>query len=118
VEKSRRSGYLLSVLGLACIGLALAVFGHRGPRIFSGAAGGCCGGVWGAGLTRTGRGASGIEDARRAALAYAGRKYGGLKGITVKVNNYGCHIGVDVYRQGRLRLQLVYRGAGKVEELR
>ena len=107
--------HLLAVVGVVgLMGFSLL----QGRRSAGGLAGGSCcgGGAWGAPLTRGGQG-SATTEAEKAALVYARTKLGNARGITAKATDYGCHIGVDVYRNGKVALRLAYRGNGRVEEI-
>lgn len=107
------------VLVAACLVgvVALGLWFTQGRRGGGDLAGGCCGGgAWGAPLAR-GEGRGYAADAEQAALAYARRELGEADGLTAKVIDYGCHIGVDVYRDGKVVLRLAYRGNGRVEEI-
>ena len=73
-------------------------------------------GTWGAPLARGGQG-SVTAEAEKAALVYAGTKLGSTQGVRAKATDYGCHVGVDVYRDGKVCLRLAYRGNGRVEEI-
>ncbi|MGE5549790.1 MAG: hypothetical protein ACM3ZC_04560 [Bacteroidota bacterium] len=101
------------LIGLAALGIGML----QGRQLGGGlSGGGCCGGAWGAPLARSGQG-SVTAEAEKAALAYAGKKFGSGRGVTAKATDYGCHLGVDVYRDGKAVLRLAYRGNGRVEEL-
>ena len=105
---------VVGVAGLAVLSLSML----QGRRQAGGAiGGGCCGGgAWGAPLARGGQG-SVTAEAEKAARVYAGTKFGSTRGITAKATDYGCHIGVDVIRGGKVVLRLAYRGNGRVYEI-
>ena len=116
-DLGRKSGGILTVacvIGLVALGIGMFQGRQQGGGVVGG---GCCGGgAWGAPLARDGQG-SVTAEAEKAALAYAGTKYGSIQGVRAKATDYGCHIGVDVYRNGKVALRLAYRGNGRVEEI-
>jgi hypothetical protein len=69
------------------------------------------------GATATGIPLSGnvVKDAEAAGLAYYRQRYGNEQ-VTVKATDYGCHIQVDVFKDGKVVKSLGYDGAGGIYE--
>lgn len=116
---ARDVGKMLNVLAVIGVVGLMGLSMLQGRRSAGGPAGGSCcgGGAWGASLARGGGQGSITSEAEKAALIYARTKLGSTQGITAKAIDYGCHIGVDVYRNGKVVLRLAYRGSGRVEEI-
>jgi len=83
--------------------------------------GGCCGAGGSSGGCSGGGGTPrqadpGIErEAQTAALKTFQKSNPGEKGVTAKVTDYGCHIQVDVQKEGRVIKSYSYQN-GKIEE--
>ncbi|MGE5528560.1 MAG: SurA N-terminal domain-containing protein [Patescibacteria group bacterium] len=57
-----------------------------------------------------------LAEAEREALKYYRNKYGAGKDVTAKAANYGCHIQVDIIKNGKVIKSLGY-GGGQVYEI-
>ncbi|MEW6329230.1 MAG: hypothetical protein AB1468_03880 [Candidatus Micrarchaeota archaeon] len=81
-----------------------------------GAGGGCGCGGGGAPRTRVNTQLTGnrITDAQNAALAYYAQKYGDGD-VTAKATDYGCHVQVDIYKNGQVIKTLGYSGGSVFE---
>ncbi len=55
-----------------------------------------------------------ITDAQNAALAYYAQKYGDSD-VTAKATDYGCHVQVDIYKNGKIIKTLGYSGGSVFE---
>ena len=51
-----------------------------------------------------------IEQAQEAARTYYLSKYGSVEGVSFRATDYGCHVAVDVYRDGSLRYKWAILG--------
>ncbi len=71
---------------------------------------GCCGGGSGGVLSQ-----KDIEKIKEEALRYYQQKYGG-QADSAKVTDYGCHIQIDFYKEGKLAKSFSYRN-GQLFEL-
>ncbi|MGE5549785.1 MAG: SurA N-terminal domain-containing protein [Bacteroidota bacterium] len=57
-----------------------------------------------------------LKEAEEEALKYYRNKYGPDKGVTAKAANYGCHIQVDIIKNGKVIKSFGY-GGGEVYEI-
>ena len=57
-----------------------------------------------------------LKEAEKAALGYYQKKYGNIRGLTAKAENYGCHIQVDILKGGKVLKSFGY-GGGEIYEI-
>lgn len=72
--------------------------------------GGCCGGGSSGGKKLS------LEEGKKLALNYYFKKFKD-KNVTAKVEDYGCHVQVNIYKDGKLVKALAVRGADNIQEL-
>ena len=98
--------------------LVAGVQGQTGGPSVGAGGGGCCGAAGGAtagvggGCGTSSATAAPIDTVQVEALAraYYAKTFGDDKGLDFKVQNFGCHIQIDVTSAGKLVKTLIYRG--------